>query len=87
MLLTGKGEHASSSVFLSAGNPLPRACCLAGNLLFVLAFQWRSLAALLLARLLNGLGSARTANRRYTAGGCALGAPWEWTGSWSTAPS
>ncbi|KAI3431392.1 hypothetical protein D9Q98_004446 [Chlorella vulgaris] len=41
--------------------------CLAGNLLFVAAYQWRSLTALLIARLLNGLGSARTANRRYTA--------------------
>lgn len=39
----------------------------AGNLLFVMSFQWRSLAALLAARLLNGCGSARTANRRYTA--------------------
>ncbi|PRW39266.1 MFS general substrate transporter [Chlorella sorokiniana] len=43
------------------------AACLAGNILFVLSYQWRSLAALLAARLLNGCGSARTANRRYTA--------------------
>ncbi len=39
----------------------------AGNILFVLSYQWRSLAVLLAARLLNGCGSARTANRRYTA--------------------
>jgi hypothetical protein len=39
----------------------------AGNLLFVAAYQRRSLGALLGARLLNGLGSARAANRRYTA--------------------
>lgn len=39
----------------------------AGNLLFVTAYQRRSLLALLAARLLNGLGSARAANRRYTA--------------------
>lgn len=46
------------------------ACCLlilAGNILFVLSYHWRSLAVLLAARLLNGSGSARTANRRYTA--------------------
>ena len=41
--------------------------CLAGNLMFVASYQLRSLPLLLGARLLNGLGSARTANRRYTA--------------------
>lgn len=40
---------------------------LPGNLLYVLSYQRRSLALLLLVRLLNGLGSARAANRRYTA--------------------
>lgn len=44
--------------------PAPAA---AGNLLFVASYEWRSLGALLTARLLNGLGSARAANRRYTA--------------------
>jgi len=39
----------------------------AGNAVFVWSYQQRSLALLLLARLLNGLGSARAANRRYTA--------------------
>lgn len=39
----------------------------AGNVLFVLSYSWRSLPVLLAARLLNGCGSARTANRRYTA--------------------
>ena len=39
----------------------------AGNILFVLSYKWRSLPVLLAARLLNGCGSARTANRRYTA--------------------
>lgn len=46
----------------------------------MLSYQRRSLALLLLARLLNGLGSARAANRRYTAdyvskwvGGCSAG--------------
>ena len=56
--------------FHSRGAPCghaPSAAPPAGNLLFVAAFQWRSLGALLLARMLNGLGSARTANRRYTA--------------------
>ena len=33
----------------------------------MLSYAWRSLPVLLLARLLNGLGSARAANRRYTA--------------------
>ena len=41
--------------------------CLAGNLMYVASYQMRSLPLLLGARLLNGLGSARTANRRYTA--------------------
>lgn len=38
-----------------------------GNLLFVLSYQRRSLPVLLLARAANGMGSARAANRRYTA--------------------
>lgn len=41
--------------------------CLAGNIVFILSFARRSLPLLIASRLLNGLGSARTANRRYTA--------------------
>ncbi|GAB4814007.1 hypothetical protein N2152v2_001053 [Parachlorella kessleri] len=43
------------------------AACLVGNLLYCLSYQWQSLGLLLLARLFNGIGSARSANRRYTA--------------------
>jgi hypothetical protein len=43
------------------------AMCFAGNIVFVLSYMFSSLPLLLLCRLLNGLGSARTANRRYTA--------------------
>lgn len=43
------------------------ASCLLGNLVFVSSYGFQSLPLLILSRLLNGLGSARTANRRYTA--------------------
>lgn len=41
--------------------------CLLGNAFFCLAYIQRSLPLLLVARALNGLGSARTVNRRYNA--------------------
>lgn len=43
------------------------AVCLAGNVLYCLSYERRSLALLLAARMANGLGSARSCNRRYTA--------------------
>jgi hypothetical protein len=55
------------SALLPPAARFPFACLPAGNLVFVLSYAWRSLPVLLLARLLNGLGSARAANRRYTA--------------------
>lgn len=39
----------------------------AGNLLLIAAYQWRSYDTLLLARLITGLGSARSVNRQYIA--------------------
>jgi hypothetical protein len=41
--------------------------CLLGNLVFVSSYAFQSFPLLIVSRLLNGLGSARTANRRYTA--------------------
>lgn len=39
-----------------------------GNALFCTSYSLRSLPLLLAARVMTGLGSARAANRRYTAG-------------------
>ena len=41
--------------------------CITGNMMFLLSYFQKSFPLLILARLFNGLGSARTANRRYTA--------------------
>lgn len=43
------------------------AVCVAGNVVYCMSYHYRSLGLLLVARALNGLGSCRTANRRYVA--------------------